>query len=135
MPRPGGPPGPGAIGAPPGPGSSPMVSPGGGAGNIGQAKAMLSKMYDGMKSLIGAFPSRSKEEQGIFRAMSALRPIVGTAEVAGTDQAAARQLVNMGARANPLAGTPSPGIQSGPIAPRPPMGPPPMAGGTPGGED
>ena len=112
-----------------------MVSPGGGAGNIAQAKTIVSKAYDALKSVIGAFPSRSREEQSLMRAMSALRPIFGTAEVAQTDQAAARQYLNMGARANPLAGVPSPGITSGPLSPRPPMGPPPMAGGAPGGEE
>ena len=132
-----GPPGPGAIGAQPGPGSSPMMSPGGGAGNIANAKTLVNRAFDVLKSVLNAFPNGSREQQAVMRAMTSLNPLFGTEKAAETGQAAARQFINAGSGANPLAGSPSPGVLSAPLGPRAPMAPPPMAGGSPagGGDD
>lgn len=108
-----------------------MTAPGGGAGNIAAATSLISKAYDVLKSTLNAFPNGSKEGQAVMRAMSSLHPLFGTAKAAETGTAAGRQFINMGAPPSALAGTPSPGIQSGPLGAKVPMGPPPMAGGAP----
>lgn len=110
-----------------------MVAPGGGAGNIAAAKGLISKAYDVILSVIGAFPNGSKEQKSLISALNSMHPLFGTAESASTGTAAGRQFINQGARPSPLAGTPSPGIQSGPLGRPPPMAPPQMAGGAPGG--
>lgn len=110
-----------------------MVAPGGGAGNIAGAKGLISKAYDVLLSVLGAFPNGSKEQKSLISALNSLHPMFGSAEAATTGPAAARQFINQGNKPSPLAGTPSPGIQSGPLGPRAPMTPPSMAGGTPGG--
>lgn len=111
-----------------------MMAPGGGAGNIAGAKTLISKIYDVLKSTLTAFPNDSKEGKSVLRALNALQPFFGTGAAAETGTAAGRQFINMGAPPSQLAGTPSPGIQSGPLGRPPPMGPPPMAGGTPPNE-
>jgi hypothetical protein len=98
-----------------------MVAPGGGAGNQAAAGALVSKAFDVLKAVFAGFPNGSKEQQAVMRAMSALNPLFGTEKAAETSGAAGRQMVAMGAPGNPLAGTPSPGIQSAP-PPMPPAG-------------
>jgi hypothetical protein len=101
-----------------------MVAPGAGAGNQAAATAMVSKAFDVLKAVFQGFPNGSKEQQAVMRAMTALNPLFGTEKAADLSGAAGRQMTAVGAPGNPLAGTPSPGVQSAapPMPPMPPGG-------------
>ena len=125
-PMPGGPPGAGMmpkspIGGPGGPGGSPMVSPGGGAGNIANAMTGVKTCHTSLTGYLSAFPAGSKEQQALFRALAALNTIVKDAPPE-TGEAAKRQMLQQGASAGgPLAGAPPPGVASAPLPSAPPM--------------
>jgi len=114
------------IGGPGGPGGSPMLSPGGGAGNkaaaIQQVKAVLPAIIMAMM----AFEAGSKEQQALMRAASALNPLFGKAEGQNMVPAGLATMAQAG-KAGPLSAAPPPGIApdakppAGMESPAPPM--------------
>jgi hypothetical protein len=120
------------AGGPGGPGGSPMVSPGGGAGQKAAAMANIRAVMRALQVSMHAFEPGSKEFQGLMRAMSALNPLFGQAQAADLGPAAIRQMASAqgaagGGPGGPLAGAPPPGVAS-PAGARPPMPPPPGGG-------
>ena len=99
------------VGGPGGPGGSPMLSPGGGAGNkaaaIQQVKAVIPALL--MASM--AFESGSKEQQALLRAISAVNPVFGKAEGSNMVPAALATMAQS-AKQGPLSAAPPPGLVS-----------------------
>ena len=115
------------IGGPGGPGPSPMMSPGGGAGNKAAATQQVKAVIPALLVASMAFEAGSKEQQSLLRAISSLNPIFGKAE--GTNMVPAG-LATM-AQANkqgPLSAAPPPGLQASNTPPEG-MGLPPGASG------
>ena len=103
------------VGGPGGPGGTPMVSPGGGAGNQAAAMVGVKKCHDALTGYLNAFPTGTKEQQALFRALSALNTIVKDS-AQETSAAATRQMLQQGASTGgPLAGAPPPGVIPGPM--------------------
>lgn len=116
------------VGGAGGPGGSPMVSPGGGAGNMAAAMVGVKRAHAALTGYLTAFPAGSKEQQAMFRALAALNTIVKDAP-AETSAASQRQNDVQGASTSgPLAGAPPPGVASAPLPAPPPM----PGGGMPG---
>jgi hypothetical protein len=112
------------IGGPGGPGASPMVSPGGGAGNLANAMTGVKTCHTSLTGYLSAFPAGSKEQQALFRALAALNTIVKDAPPE-TGEAAKRQMLQQGASTGgPLAGAPPPGVASAPLPSPGAMAPP-----------
>jgi hypothetical protein len=127
---PGGPQLPGSpAGGPGGPGGTPMVSPGGGAGNQAAAMANIKACMRTMQMSMLAYEPGSKEFQGLMRALSALNPLFGESKGPDVTPAAMRQMAQTQNPGGPLAGAPPPGIASAALPPAPPPG-----GPMPGGE-
>ena len=115
------------IGGPGGPGPSPMMSPGGGAGNKAAATQMVKTAIPQLLLASMAFETGSKEQQTLLRAIQALNPLFGKA--AGTNMVPAG--LDAIARANkqgPLSAAPPPGLKSSNTPPEG-MGLPPGASG------
>ena len=110
------------AGGPGGPGGTPMLSPGGGAGNEEKAKATIAHAMDVLKQALVAFPAQSKEFQVISRAITSLNPLFGSGKGVDLKSAGGRQLTEAPSP-GPLAGAPPPGIVSPP--PQMPVPPPP----------
>jgi hypothetical protein len=68
------------MGGPGGPGGSPMLSPGGGAGNKAAATQQVKAVIPALLMASMAFESGSKEQQSLLRAIQSLNPIFGKAE-------------------------------------------------------
>src|ERR1700727_560277 len=68
------------VGGPGGPGASPMMSPGGGAGNKAAATQQVKAVIPALLIASMAFDAGSKEQQALLRAISSLNPIFGKAE-------------------------------------------------------
>ena len=115
------------MGGPGGPGGSPMLSPGGGAGNkaaaIQSIKAVMPTLLRGSM----AFEAGSKEQQAVLRAVSSLNPIFGKAEGENMVPAGLATMA-MNAKQGPLSAAPPPGLTSN-NSPPPGMD----AGAPPGG--
>lgn len=91
-----------------------MVAPGGGAGNAAAARAKIGQALNIIREVFMGLPHGSPEFQAAMRAMTALQPFMKESE-GELGGATRRNLANVGAAGNPLAGTPSPGIQSAPM--------------------
>jgi hypothetical protein len=113
------------AGGPGGPGASPMVSPGGGAGNQAAALANIKACMRTMQMSMLAYEPGSKEFQGLMRALSALNPLFGESKGGDLAPAALRQMAATQNPGGPLAGAPPPGIASAPLPPSGGMPPPP----------
>ena len=118
------------IGGPGGPGGSPMMSPGGGEGNAAAAVQSIKAVMPAILKASMAFPSGSKEQQAILRAVAALNPIFGKAEGSNMVPAGLAAMA-MQAKQGPLSAAPPPGLVANPTPP-PGMGAPPGAAGPPG---
>jgi hypothetical protein len=68
------------IGGPSGPGSSPMVSPGTGAGMQAQAKQKVAKVIDQLLEIGATFSKDSGEWNSVSRAISALNGVFTAAK-------------------------------------------------------
>ena len=110
------------IGGPAGPGGSPMLSPGGGAGNKAAAVQTVKALMPGLLKASMAFESGSKEQQALLRAMSSLNPIFGKAEGDNMVPAGLAAMA-MSSKQGPLSAAPPPGLVSNPTPP-PGMGAP-----------
>jgi len=111
-PPPGGPSMPGSpAGGPGGPGGSPVMSPGGGAGNKAAAVQSVKAVMPMLLKASMAFEAGSKEQQALLRAMSSLNPIFGKAEQANMVPAGLAQMA-MANKQGPLSAAPPPGIVS-----------------------
>ena len=97
------------VGGPGGPGGSPMLSPGGGAGNKAAAVQIVKGLLPGLLKASMAFDAGSKEQQALIRAVSALNPIFGKAEGANMVPAGLATLAQ-DARKGPLSAAPPPGL-------------------------
>jgi hypothetical protein len=118
----------GAGGGPMAPGglAMPMTSPGGGAGMQAAAMIGIKRAHTALTGYLSALPAGSKEQQALFRALSALNTIVKDAPPE-TSAASQRQNDQQGASlGGPLAGAPPPGVASAPL---PGPGAMPMPGG------
>jgi hypothetical protein len=113
------------VGGPGGPGGTPMLSPGGGAGNQAAALTQIAECVERLKLAMMAWSGTSDEFQKIARAISSLNTMVKGKHV-DLQPAGKRQDAAMGAPGNPLAGAPPPGIASAPL---PPPGAPGAAAG------
>jgi hypothetical protein len=114
------------IGGPGGPGSTPMTSPGAGAGMQAAAMMGVRAAHHALMGYLTSFPDGSPEQQALFRAVTALNRIVKDAPPE-TSAAARRQNDQQGASlGGPLAGAPPPGVASAPL---PGPGAMPMPGG------
>jgi hypothetical protein len=110
------------VGGPGGPGGSPMMSPGGGAGNKAAAVQTVKAIMPAILKAAMAFEGGSKEQQALLRAMSSLNPIFGKAEGANMVPAGLAQLA-MANKSGPMSSAPPPGLVSN-NAPPPGMGAP-----------
>jgi hypothetical protein len=111
------------VGGPSGPGGSPMLSPGGGEGNQAAAIQSIKAVMPAILKASMAFPSGSKEQQAILRAIQSLNPVFGKAE--GTNMVpAGLAAMAMQAKGGPLSAAPPPGLVSD-------NSPPPGMGGAP----
>jgi hypothetical protein len=111
------------VGGPGGPGGSPMLSPGGGAGNKAAAVQQVKAVMPAIMMAMMAFEAGSKEQQALNRALSALGPIFGKAE--GTNLVpAALSTMAQAQKQGPLSAAPPPGLVSN-NSPPPGMGAPP----------
>lgn len=115
------------VGGPGGPGASPMLSPGGGAGNKAAAIQSVKAVMPAILMASMAFESGSKEQQALLRAIQSLNPIFGKAEGANMVPAGLATLAQAN-KQGPLSAAPPPGLVSD-NSPPPGMGaPPPEAG-------
>lgn len=124
------------AGGPGGPGSSPALSPGGGAGAQGAARAQMLMMLDAMYLLLGSFPRDSKEFGSVMRAIESLRSTFGkSGKSADITPAGVQQMVNQTKEGKPFAATQPAGMQAGPpkMPGAPPGMPPGAMPGMPGG--
>lgn len=110
------------VGGPAGPGGSPMLSPGGGAGNQAAAVQSIKAVLPAILKASMAFPAGSKEQQAILRAVQALNPIFGKAEGSNMVPAGLAAMA-MSAKGGPMSSAPPPGLASNPTPP-PGMGEP-----------
>ena len=115
------------MGGPGGPGGSPMLSPGGGAGNQAAAVQSIKAVLPAILKASMAFAAGSKEQQAILRAVQALNPIFGKAEGSNMVPAGLTAMA-MQAKEGPLSAAPPPGLQSD-NTPPPGMGSPEPPGG------
>ena len=111
------------VGGPGGPGGSPMLSPGGGAGNKAAAVQQVKAVMPAIMMAMMAFEAGSKEQQALNRALSALGPIFGKAEGTNLVPAALATMAQAN-KAGPLSAAPPPGLVSN-NSPPPGMGAPP----------
>lgn len=115
------------VGGPQGPGGSPMLSPGGGAGNAAAAVQSIKAVLPAILKASMAFPAGSKEQQAILRAVASLNPIFGKAE--GENMVpAGLQAMAMQAKSGPMSAAPPPGLTANPTPP------PGMGGAEPGAQ-
>src|SRR6266852_5468553 len=99
------------MGGPGGPGGSPMLSPGGGAGNKAAATQQVKAVIPALLVASMAFESGSKEQQALLRAIQSLNPIFGKAEGANMVPAALATMAQS-AKQGPLSAAPPPGLVS-----------------------
>ena len=106
------------IGGPAGgPGGGPMVSPGSGAGNMAAAVSRIKAVHTSLTQDLSAFPPGSKEQQAVFRALTALNTVIKDAAPENS-KAAVQQMLKGGSSAGaPLAGAPPGGVASPPQSP------------------
>ena len=112
------------VGGPGGPGGSPMLSPGGGAGNKAAAVQQVKAVMPAIMMAMMAFEAGSREQQALNRALSALGPIFGKAEGANMVPAGLATLAQA-QKQGPLSAAPPPGLVSN-------NAPPPGMGASPG---
>ena len=112
------------IGGPSGPGGSPMLSPGGGAGNKAAATQQVKAVIPALLMASMAFESGSKEQQSLLRAIQSLNPIFGKAEGSNMVPAALATMAQA-SKQGPLSAAPPPGLVSNNTPP------PSFAGGAP----
>jgi len=100
------------VGGPGGPGSSPMMSPGGGAGNRADAMTKIKSANAALLMASLAFEQGGKEQQAILRAVTALNTISSKAQAANLVPAG---LAAMGqaSKQGPLTTAPPPGVAAG----------------------
>lgn len=110
------------VGGPGGPGGSPMLSPGGGAGNKAAAVQQVKAVMPAIMMAMMAFEAGSREQQALNRALSALGPIFGKAEGANMVPAGLATLAQA-QKQGPLSAAPPPGLVSN-NSPPPGMGAP-----------
>lgn len=115
------------MGGPGGPGGSPMLSPGGGAGNKAAATQQVKAVIPALLVASMAFEAGSKEQQALLRAISSLNPIFGKAEGSNMVPAGLATMAQA-AKQGPLSAAPPPGLTSN-NSPPPGMD----AGASPGG--
>lgn len=122
---------PGAMaGSPSGPGASPVLSPGGGAGNQAAASGILKSVIPFLHNALTALPVNSPQYKAVDKALAALTPVFGAAQggnVVPSSILALAQAAKSGASpfanaAPPLAAAPPPG--GGPATPPGPVSPP-----------
>ncbi len=118
------------IGGPGGPGSSPMLSPGGGAGNRAAAVQQVKAVLPALLHASMAFDAGSKEQQALIRAVQSLNPIFGKAEGAQMVPAGLQAMAMAQKGGGGMSAAPPPGVSPSGSTP-PDMQPP--AGGAPGG--
>ncbi len=97
------------TGGPGGPGGSPMLSPGGGAGNKAAATQQVKAVIPALLIASMAFESGSKEQQALLRAISSLNPIFGKAEGQNMVPAGLATMAQA-AKQGPLSAAPPPGL-------------------------
>jgi hypothetical protein len=97
------------IGGPGGPGPSPMLSPGGGAGNKAAAIQQVKAVMPALLHAASAFESGSKEQQALLRSVSALNPIFGKAEGSNMVPAGLATMAQA-TKQGPLSAAPPPGL-------------------------
>lgn len=115
------------TGGPGGPGGSPMLSPGGGAGNKAAATQQVKAVIPALLIASMAFESGSKEQQALLRAISSLNPIFGKAEGQNMVPAGLATMAQA-AKQGPLSAAPPPGL-SPDTKPPAGMAPPEAPGG------
>lgn len=99
------------VGGPSGPGGSPMLSPGGGAGNKAAATQQVKAVIPALLMASMAFESGSKEQQALLRAIQSLNPIFGKAEGSNMVPAALATMAQA-SKQGPLSAAPPPGLVS-----------------------
>src|SRR5580704_4458603 len=104
------------VGGPGGPGGSPMLSPGGGAGNKAAATQQVKAVIPALLMASMAFESGSKEQQALLRAISSLNPIFGKAEGSNMVPAGLATMAQAASK-GPLSAAPPPGISPSPTPP------------------
>ena len=104
------------VGGPGGPGASPMMSPGGGAGNKAAATQQVKAVIPALLIASMAFDAGSKEQQALLRAISSLNPIFGKAEGANMVPAGLATMAQAASK-GPLSAAPPPGISPSPTPP------------------
>src|SRR5579864_856413 len=104
------------VGGPSGPGGSPMLSPGGGAGNKAAATQQVKAVIPALLMASMAFEAGSKEQQALLRAISSLNPIFGKAEGSNMVPAALATMAQA-SKQGPLSAAPPPGLSANPTPP------------------
>lgn len=99
------------MGGPGGPGGSPMLSPGGGAGNKAAATQQVKAVIPALLVASMAFEAGSKEQQALLRAIQSLNPMFGKAEGANMVPAGLATMAQA-AKQGPLSAAPPPGLTS-----------------------
>jgi hypothetical protein len=113
------------VGGPGGPGGSPMLSPGGGAGNKAAAVAQIKAAHEALLIASMAFESGGKEQNAVLEAVRSLR-IFGKAEGTNLVPAALATMAQANKQGQ-LSAAPPPGLVSN-NSPPPGMGSPPPEG-------
>ena len=115
------------IGGPGGPGASPMMSPGGGAGNKAAATQQVKAVIPALLIASMAFEAGSKEQQALLRAISSLNPMFGKAEGQNMVPAGLATMAQA-SKQGPLSAAPPPGLSpdTKPPAGMEPPAPPPQ---------
>ena len=97
------------VGGPGGPGGSPMMSPGGGAGNKAAATQQVKAVIPALLVASMAFEAGSKEQQALLRAISSLNPMFGKAEGQNMVPAALQSMAAAN-KQGPMSAAPPPGL-------------------------
>lgn len=100
------------VGGPSGPGGSPMLSPGGGAGNKAAATQQVKAVIPALLMASMAFEAGSKEQQALLRAISSLNPIFGKAGGENMVPAGIATMAQAAKSGGPLSAAPPPGLVS-----------------------
>lgn len=98
-------------------GASPMLSPGGGGGNMAAAVAQVKAVMGPLHQALAAFPVGTKEYKAVLRMLNAAGPVFGQAQEGNLVPAAITQMANAAKTGgSPLASV-APGLK--PALPQP----------------
>lgn len=109
------------AGSPGGPGPSPVLSPGGGAGNQAAAAGILKSVIPFLHNALTALPVNSPQYKAVDKALASLTPVFGApqegnvvpASILAMAQAAKSGSMPLANAAPPLAASPPPGAGGG----------------------